>query len=157
MATRKRLESALGIVLLLLRVPPELGLDVGRRDGRGRVDRLTFREIDDQAASGRAEAATGREVRNVLDDRSRADLEKEVVHVAARVAEVLAAGRRVFHRAKARAVLDQTLKFWKVHRSLYDTGVVEGCSFISKRHSFPPRASDSVCSCSPPIVSSITW
>src|ERR1700676_4184690 len=121
------------IIFLFLGVGVERGLDVGVGDRVGLVDRLAEREVDQHAAGGGPEAAAGREVRNVLDDVAGPDLQIIRVHVAARVAEILAARHRPVHRLEPGALFDELLEFRKIH------------TLISNRQVSPPVAIDSTC------------
>src|SRR5579875_2027778 len=128
----QREPRALRIVFLLVRIAVQRIHDVLIGDGKRFVERLSARQLDQQAARGGAESATRREVRDVLDHVAGPDLQIIRIHVAARVAEILTRGHRVFHGAESGAVFDQLLKLREVH------------ALISNRHSTPPVASDSV-------------
>src|ERR1700674_4386537 len=79
----ERLEHADRIVLFALGEAVEERLDFCRRDRFRFVHGLVLGERRENRASGDAETAAGREIRNVLDPIALADLEIERVHVAA--------------------------------------------------------------------------
>src|SRR5581483_8698353 len=111
----KRQARTLRVVLLLLGIAVERGVDVRIGDGQRFVDRLALHHLDEQRARRRSETAAGGEVRHVLGDVARSDLQEERVQIAARVAEVIALRGRILHRPESGAVLDELLKLREIH------------------------------------------